>query len=54
MPSFKYKIKPTRDGKFDVYQDGDWLETCDTREDAEKVIEDRRQFDRRDFNAKSE
>lgn len=30
-----YRIRPTRDGRFDLLQDGDWLGTFDTEAEAE-------------------
>lgn len=43
-----YRVKVMKDegfGTFNVYCDGDWLETVHTQEEADTIIADRRKFD---------
>jgi len=40
-----YRIKPTRDGKFDLLQNEEWLQTFETEADAEEEKKHRQRFD---------
>lgn len=41
----RYRIRPTRDGRHDLLQNGEWLGTYDTETEAEAEREHRQAFD---------